>query len=142
MTTYIIKEDGTILNNRGHILKQVLFKGYLCATIGKHKTPVHRLVAKQYIPNPENKPEVHHIDYNRTNNHWTNLMWVTRKEHMQFHKYDYIPNPTEKLDWGKVDYIRENILVSTNDLAEELGVSAACISLVKHNKSWKIENHP
>ena len=140
MTTYIIQEDGTILNNKGHVLKQVLFKGYLCVTVGKHKTPVHRLVAKQYVSNPENKPDVHHKDYNRLNNHWTNLMWVTKKEHMQYHKGEI--NPQSKLDWSKVDYIRENILVSTNDLAEELGVSAACISLVKHNKAWKIENHP
>lgn len=140
MTTYIIKEDGTILGKRNKPIKGAMHKGYLCVTIGTHKTPVHRLVAKQYVPNPENKPDVHHIDCDRTNNHYTNLMWVTKKEHLIFHKGSI--NNQSKLDWNKVDYIRENILVSTNDLAEELGVSAACISLVKHNKSWKIENHP
>lgn len=40
----------------------------------------HRLVALQFIPNPENKPEVDHIDRNRQNNHVSNLRWVTHQE--------------------------------------------------------------
>lgn len=137
---YVVFKDGIVTNLHGRALKGVMHKGYLCVNINKHKVPVHRLVAERYILNPEHKPEVHHKDYDKLNNHYTNLMWVTRKEHLQYHKGSI--NEQSKLDWAKVDYIRENILVSTNDLAEELGVSAACISLVKHNKSWKIENHP
>ena len=40
------------------------------------------LVAKAFIPNPENKPEVDHIDTIRTNNNISNLRWVTRQENM------------------------------------------------------------
>ena len=43
---------------------------------------VHRLVAQAFIPNPKNKREVHHIDGNTYNNVGSNLLWVTRKEHM------------------------------------------------------------
>jgi len=43
----------------------------------------HRLVALQFIPNPENKPEVDHIDHNRKNNHVSNLRWATHKENME-----------------------------------------------------------
>ena len=60
--------------------------GYCIISLYKNgkskKVRIHQLVAMAFIENPENKPEVNHIDCNRTNNIISNLEWVTRKENL------------------------------------------------------------
>lgn len=46
----------------------------------KRNVKVHRLVAKAFIPNPLNKSDVNHKDYNPSNNCVNNLEWTTRSE--------------------------------------------------------------
>ena len=58
-------------------------KGYLYIYMGRRNYAlVSRLVAKAFIPNPDNKPEVNHIDKNPLNNHVSNIEWSTRSENM------------------------------------------------------------
>ena len=49
---------------------------------------VHRIVAKVYLDNYKNLPQVNHIDGNKLNNHWTNLEWVSGSDNMK-HAYKY-----------------------------------------------------
>lgn len=46
---------------------------------------LHRVVAMAYIPNdnPARKQEIHHIDHNPSNNHPSNLMWISTADHMK-----------------------------------------------------------
>lgn len=80
-------EDGRII--KGRIMKfQELPNGYLSICLTKNKKQKrflgHRLVALHFIPNPDNKPEVNHLDENKQNNTITNLEWVTRKENENY----------------------------------------------------------
>lgn len=60
------------------------YKGYVTAQLwkdGKRKLQyTHRLVAKEFVYNPDNKPQVNHIDCKRENNNYKNLEWVTSYE--------------------------------------------------------------
>ena len=51
---------------------------------GDVRVSVHRLVASVYLPNPDDKPCVHHKDSNPKNNKVTNLEWVTYEENMRY----------------------------------------------------------
>jgi hypothetical protein len=92
-------------------------KGYLRITIyydngTKVTESVHRLVAKVFIPNPENKPQVNHLDGNKLNNHFSNLEWVTNEEN-QFHAATQLPKPNR----------RKGVMLHSNKLSEEQVIS-------------------
>ena len=80
---YSVSDYGNVKNNRtGRILKPNYRKdGYMGISLVKEKNKstqiIHRLVAKAFIPNPDGKPCVDHINNNRNINHIDNLRWVS-----------------------------------------------------------------
>ena len=76
------------LRSSKKLKKQVNNCGYeyviLSSKEEKHKTlTVHRIVAKTFIPNPEEKEDVNHIDGNKLNNNVNNLEWTTTQENIK-----------------------------------------------------------
>lgn len=94
---YKISKDGDIYNKKMNKMKQHLDgKGNylmvsLCCNGVAKKFLVHRLVAQHFIDNPDVKPEVNHIDGNKTNNAASNLEWVTSSEN-KLHSYHVLGN--------------------------------------------------
>lgn len=84
---YSVNENGEVRNDRtGHIKKPFINKvnNYLTVDLYEgnrsEKVPIHRLVAEAFIPNPDKKPTVDHIDGDRQNNAVSNLRWATYSE--------------------------------------------------------------
>lgn len=116
--------------------------GYECIDLynrnhKKQKYYVHRLVAKAFIGNPENKPEVNHKDCNPQNNKVDNLEWVTSVEnkkagdtplHMsQAQKSKKSCKPVEQYT---LDGVFIKGYISAADAARETGIDSSTISKV------------
>lgn len=82
-TNYEVSTFGRVRNiSTGEILQGSLTPkgGYVRVSLGKKHHRVHRLVALAFIPNPNNYPQVHHKDEDKTNNHVDNLEWMLNKD--------------------------------------------------------------
>lgn len=108
---------------------------------------VHRLVAEAFIPNPENKPIVDHIDGDRSNACAENLRWLTQKENIQAaiqrgtHKIG-TESPLAKLTEEDVQYIRENYeaydrVYGIRALARKFNVSVSTVADIIHYRNYK-----
>lgn len=106
--------------------------------------PVHRLVAIAFIPNPENKSCVNHIDGDRTNNNVENLEWVTPKENV-LHSYLYgdrkkcknVQKNTLLTDFqiNEIDNLRK--LYTVNQIAKLFNIEYQSLKNIIHKKKQR-----
>lgn len=141
---YEITVEGLVINKKnGHVLKpQPNGKGYLRVVLGGKRYFVHRLVAEKFIPNPEEKEQVNHIDGNKLNNRASNLEWVTNAENRKHAVEHGLQISGEDCPWAKLTkndvlFIRAHPEIDEWDLADVLNVSVSTIHSIRIYRSWK-----
>ena len=103
---------------------------------------LHRLIAEAFIENPENKPQVNHIDCDRENNRVDNLEWVTRDENMKWMSQCNREGNKKKRVIGVHAITGEVIEFESTQEAQRYGfwsihVSNCCRGKLKTHKGYK-----
>lgn len=104
----------------------------------KERLYVHILVAQHFLGNPQNKPEVHHIDENQENNCVDNLMWVTHEEHVALHRAEradrILKRCSKVVEMCNMDWEHEAYFPSATECQRQTGISHGNISMVCNGK--------
>lgn len=159
---YSLKENGSF-----HKMATKSRTGYaaICFRDGKpEREYVHRIIAKMFVDNPLNKPEVDHIDTNRSNNSASNLRWVDRKENsnnpISIEKYarsnrekararflfsdDVIPvdlNPMDNLEELLKSLSVGSIYRISHDYYKHMSITSKCSKMKKEGYGFKVLNY-
>lgn len=144
LSDYIITRNGEVINKKTgrNVKPQKNGKGYLRVSISGRLEFVHRLVAGQYVPNPDNKPHVNHKDGNKLNNCAENLEWVTNFENRAHAVNNGLhlsgeACPYSKLTEKDVIFIRSHPEICASNLAKKFNVSRTTVSGVRNYRTWK-----
>ncbi len=152
---YQISNYGRIKSFKNHkviIMRFTYTKdGYLEASFSKNgvkkRIGVHVVVAKAFIPNPDDKPQVNHEDTNSLNNCLWNLNWATNQENQQHAIKMGVKKvgcgfPGSKLTEEQVRFIRSHYIPRHPEfgqaaLSRKLGICKSCIADIINHKSYK-----
>lgn len=121
------------------LMKEAIKKRYMC----------HRLVAQEFVPNPDNKPYVNHINGNKADNRAENLEWVTQSEN-ELHSHSVLGNTMRGKTYSKkVEAIfpKEGDRIVFNSMSDAIKfLRVGCIEGLKksivanrvyHNFKWR-----
>ncbi len=125
------------LTNSGHLQVHLHKDGKIAPHL------VHRLVAKAFVPNPNNFPEVNHLDGDKTNNKSSNLEWVTRIDNA-LHSTKILGKNRGQLV-GTSKLTKEDVLkiydlldqgVKQKQIADQFSVTIFAINRINKDKNW------
>ena len=148
---YLIYENGSIYSKKSQKFLKPIKKstGYYAVNLydinGIRKMFfIHRLVAQNFLPNPNNYPDINHKDENKANNSANNLEWCNKKYNEQYGTKKIRELETKTLN-NKVNghkkigqFSLNNVLIrewnSLTEASKELNISIGNISSVIHEK--------
>lgn len=159
---YQVSDNGQIRSLRTRkpcVLKQRILGKYLIVVLTingrKQARSVHRLVAKAFVPNPENKPEVNHINGDKLDNRAENLEWVTHAENLAHAAANHLmrsgtSSPRAKLSKDEIACVRSMFKPYSREfgvtaLAKQFGVCVKTIQSIVRGRTYKNEQgqlHP
>lgn len=131
-TIYLVSKNGDILNmntlrlvngtiNSGGYRTSILWYYDSDGSMKCANTRHHRFIAETWIPNPENKPEVDHINRNRINNRVENLRWVTSSENnTNTNRSRFLYRPAIGLKVEEIKTCMRSILCDTSMTTERI----------------------
>jgi hypothetical protein len=147
---YKINNFGKIIslrNNRerkSHLDKYGYYRSILSKDKKQRNVIISRMVAEAFIPNPNNLPQVNHIDGNKQNNHVSNLEWISNIDN-QIHarKTGLINN--NGVNSGNSKFTEEDVIkirnlkgiLSCKKIGDLFGVSSTTIHYIFKNKTYK-----
>ena len=150
---YMISNYGNVYSIRTKTLlkPQQNQRGYLMVSIYRKSKKIHRLVAETFIPNPNNYPDVNHINENITDNRVENLEWCTKEYNHNYGTRN--KRVSDKMINGKLSKqvfqydLNGNLIKewpSTSEIERKLGynhtnISACCLGRIKqaYGYIWK-----
>lgn len=103
---------------------------------------IHRLLAETFIPNPENKAQVNHINGITTDNRLENLEWTTIKENNNHAIRIGLINKQRKLTMEQAEEIRKKYIkvkYGLQKLALEYGVDSKCVWKIIKNRNYMVQ---
>lgn len=141
---YSVYPDGKIINNKtGRVLKLDLNScDYLRATLCMDNRPkkffVHRLVAEAFLDNPDNLPQVNHINGDKQDNSVENLEWCTQSINQYHAHHNGLQKRYTKVSEDQVKTICELLSegVSIRTISSLMKISRYIPEDIKRKKTW------
>lgn len=150
LENYFIDEEGrvfsTVTSNIRELKSGLNYKGYPQIKLRGKSYKIHRLVAEAFIPNPDNLPQVNHLDGCKTNNAVSNLEWANNSDN-QLHAWANNLQPVRhapniSLTQEQADMIRKEYVdlgLATAELGRKYGVSKTTIKDILNAKYYNLD---